>query len=890
MSVITQEYDIDLKATGEYPVVKMSQFDTGSRTIVFTVYDGHDLAQIGGMVARVDGTRSDGVEFSSTCTVSAGSKVSFTISQEMTKHAGKHAAELVIFDASGNPIGTQNFILEVEAATMVRDSAASADDRTLYDQFTDSVSKTVADKIAQMDAKYNEFTGVMTSKADALNRTAENISGLVGASSKAVTVNEGKWENTNVTPHQFLTAILQYDPVTALCVLDVRSSFKFDSLPPSGDSLYTIMSGIDAKYLPAESEMDAQCGSTGGVFPVYHDVGRNEIFLTREGTLDFRTWNESTQQTMHRPWAHVSWYARGGKYIGVTPTGSGGNTLKIGKTTTGEPGTQASVVNSGTAKDVVLDFTIPRGADGTGASYTLPAATASTLGGVKIGSGISVAGDGTISASGGSDSPIDMLGDFKGKALISHRGGTGYPEQSIAGCKWAVEHGYIPEVDVHLLADGTAVLCHDDTTTRTMRAKTSGAPTTISSIPDLADWNNNYELRPAITGGRTDPSPTLEALLQACGNRGILNIEVKQLDTATLDETLRLIKAYHCERSVIVASFSTSLMETAKVRGFTTMCFADSASGVSSVIGMTNKPDYCGISSRIMSSSTLESLHNAGVKVTVWAVDDYTTAQAALTGGYDGITSNRIDYVTNRLHFEGGDILNDGLLRCATPYSKDSGSSLVPFSGKGLYSFGGGFGFAGYASSGMEYVVIEPFDTMNIDLGDETDGKDGVFDVTVEGYTADARYDSFTDRQSIVRLVLFTQDTPDTRWVDCGGTNSAVIQFFIRRNGQVSVWRETGGSAPTEIHTNYVTGADSSTAKWTTSSIVYYQLRVAYHSSHLDYYFRTPDGTSATGSVQFGINLSGLQKFALAPVVNVSMQDYRLSTRRCPVDGYGTGR
>ena len=890
MSVITQEYDIDLKATGEYPVVKMSQFDTGSRTIVFTVYDGHDLAQIGGMVARVDGTRSDGVEFSSTCTVSAGSKVSFTISQEMTKHAGKHAAELVIFDASGNPIGTQNFIIEVEAATMVRDSAASADDRTLYDQFTDSVSKTVADKIAQMDAKYNEFTGVMTSKADALNRTAENISGLVGASSKAVTVNEGKWENINVTPHQFLTAILQYDPVTALCVLDVRSSFKFDSLPPSGDSLYTIMSGIDAKYLPAESEMDAQCGSTGGVFPVYHDVGRNEIFLTREGTLDFRTWNESTQQTMHRPWAHVSWYARGGKYIGVTPTGSGGNTLKIGKTTTGEPGTQASVVNSGTAKDVVLDFTIPRGADGTGASYTLPAATASTLGGVKIGSGISVAGDGTISASGGSDSPIDMLGDFKGKALISHRGGTGYPEQSIAGCKWAVEHGYIPEVDVHLLADGTAVLCHDDTTTRTMRAKTSGAPTTISSIPDLADWNNNYELRPAITGGRTDPSPTLEALLQACGNRGILNIEVKQLDTATLDETLRLIKAYHCERSVIVASFSTSLMETAKVRGFTTMCFADSASGVSSVIGMTNKPDYCGISSRIMSSSTLESLHNAGVKVTVWTVDDYTTAQAALTGGYDGITSNRIDYVTNRLHFEGGDILNDGLLRCATPYSKDSGSSLVPFSGKGLYSFGGGFGFAGYASSGMEYVVIEPFDTMNIDLGDETDGKDGVFDVTVEGYTADARYDSFTDRQSIVRLVLFTQDTPDTRWVDRGGTNSAVIQFFIRRNGQVSVWRETGGSAPTEIHTNYVTGADSSTAKWTTSSIVYYQLRVAYHSSHLDYYFRTPDGTSATGSVQFGINLSGLQKFALAPVVNVSMQDYRLSTRRCPVDGYGTGR
>lgn len=166
MSVITQEYDIDLKSTGEYPVVKMSQFDTGSRTIVFTVYDGHDLAQIDGMVARVDGTRSDGVEFSSTCTVGAGSKVSFTISQEMTKHAGKHAAELVIFDASGNPAGTQNFVIEVEPATMVRDSAASADDRTLYDQFTGSVSKVVSDKMASVDTKMDNVDHQITTTVD----------------------------------------------------------------------------------------------------------------------------------------------------------------------------------------------------------------------------------------------------------------------------------------------------------------------------------------------------------------------------------------------------------------------------------------------------------------------------------------------------------------------------------------------------------------------------------------------------------------------------------------------------------------------------------------------------------------------------------------------------
>ena len=39
-------------------------------------------------------------------------------------------------------------------------------------------------------------------------------------------------------------------------------------------------------------------------------------------------------------------------------------TVTVGSTTTGEPGTQAQVTNSGTASNAVLDFTIPRGETG----------------------------------------------------------------------------------------------------------------------------------------------------------------------------------------------------------------------------------------------------------------------------------------------------------------------------------------------------------------------------------------------------------------------------------------------------------------------------------------------------------------------------------------------
>ena len=53
-------------------------------------------------------------------------------------------------------------------------------------------------------------------------------------------------------------------------------------------------------------------------------------------------------------------------------TGSAGSaaTVTVGTTTTGNPGTNASVVNSGTSSAAVLDFTIPKGATGDAAQIT----------------------------------------------------------------------------------------------------------------------------------------------------------------------------------------------------------------------------------------------------------------------------------------------------------------------------------------------------------------------------------------------------------------------------------------------------------------------------------------------------------------------------------------
>lgn len=54
-------------------------------------------------------------------------------------------------------------------------------------------------------------------------------------------------------------------------------------------------------------------------------------------------------------------------------------TVTVGTTTTGAEGTNASVTNSGTARDAILNFTIPRGNTGAAAGFGTPTATANTL-------------------------------------------------------------------------------------------------------------------------------------------------------------------------------------------------------------------------------------------------------------------------------------------------------------------------------------------------------------------------------------------------------------------------------------------------------------------------------------------------------------------------------
>lgn len=353
MAVITQAYDIDLKPDAARPVVEISQYDTGSRAIVFTVYDGSELADLTGCTARVDGSRSDGTDFSVSCSVGTGSKVSFTINQEMTSTSGLHSAELVIIGADGKPLGTQNFVVHVEPSPMNRATAAAPDDRTLYDQYTGSVEQ-----------KFSELSTSLTTKADELNKTVKDISSLIGTGSNAITIID---DDIAIGLTEKLHEKVKYDPITGLVVYNISGNV----LLPAGDketivhgtvfpSDYVTNAGafddlqqVDSRKLSGEENVSASLTRCRLAW----DNDENPKGVRFE--IDFV--RDNNTQSRFDVGFSGSWYTN--KYIGVAPVGTGGNTVTVGETNTGAPYTKASVVNSGTAKDVVLDFTIPTASD-----------------------------------------------------------------------------------------------------------------------------------------------------------------------------------------------------------------------------------------------------------------------------------------------------------------------------------------------------------------------------------------------------------------------------------------------------------------------------------------------------------------------------------------------
>lgn len=125
--MITQTINLNLIPGSPLPRINVSQYDNGSRTLQFNLYNGVSPYEIpSGASVYIVGTKADNTGFEYACTFD-GSLVSVDITDQMTVFAGEVQSELRIVQ-SDEILGTANFIINVESAALSDDTQISETD------------------------------------------------------------------------------------------------------------------------------------------------------------------------------------------------------------------------------------------------------------------------------------------------------------------------------------------------------------------------------------------------------------------------------------------------------------------------------------------------------------------------------------------------------------------------------------------------------------------------------------------------------------------------------------------------------------------------------------------------------------------------------------------
>ena len=124
--MITQTINLNLIPGRALPRINATQFDYGSRTLTFAIYNGDQRFTLAsGMTAQIQGRKPDEHAFDYAASEStANNVITANLTQQMTAAAGEVLCELVITKNSER-IGTLNFIMDVQEAPINDDHVVS---------------------------------------------------------------------------------------------------------------------------------------------------------------------------------------------------------------------------------------------------------------------------------------------------------------------------------------------------------------------------------------------------------------------------------------------------------------------------------------------------------------------------------------------------------------------------------------------------------------------------------------------------------------------------------------------------------------------------------------------------------------------------------------------
>jgi len=218
--------------------------------------------------------------------------------------------------------------------------------------------------------------------------------------------------------------------------------------------------------------------------------------------------------------------------------------------------------------------------------------------------------------------------------IIGHRGASGYePENTLRSFARAIELGVdMIEFDVHVCASGELVVIHDDTVDATTNGSGSVAAKTLSELS-------------ALDAGKGEHIPTLCEVLDLVNRRVKVDIELKGLGAAVL--VAQCIEDYVQHKGWAYDDFFVTSFERHEIASFHDACAQVQVSHIihsfdddwHEVLAHVDTAIFITCSDEV-TQGMVEYLHECGICLYVYTVNEYTELERMQQLSVDGIFSD----------------------------------------------------------------------------------------------------------------------------------------------------------------------------------------------------------------------------------------------------------
>lgn len=432
---------------------------------------------------------------------------------------------------------------------------------------------------------------------------------------------------------------------------------------------------------------------------------------------------------------------------------------------------------------------------------------------------------------------------------VAHRCATNvYGEETVQGFRDAVEVGFLPELDLQQLVDGTLVGCHDDTVDRTMTNIGTGNVNTKTQV----QWRA-ARIIPAIAGGTTHDALFWNEILDQYGGRCIIVPELKDTDVATATAFIAGIKKRGLERAVIGQCFGYATCKQLATNGITALFLSTNlpVAGSSGVpAGWTwasIKADgidfVCFNINGNITAADVTAAKAAGLKVWGYTVNNLVDQAKADSLGMTGVFSNDPWLSSGNVQTVSawdpeGAVRPKGM----THYYWNSVPAFAPYPQSALgtpHLSGDWLGSIG--NTVIPYFHLPSYGLLNPPIRVSFRAHFGLGTGTAATLTGN------------IGVVLCSNPVSGF-FMDSAKANQNAIAAVVRRNGQLQSWKYVAGAAAVSVNAtpSAVTAGTNEVAPLASEGWI--EVDVIITATTVQMIAQSPRYTSSTGAVQTAWN------------------------------------